>query len=199
LKANVSWEWIHSRTLTDPISATLGDFDGVWCVPGSPYENTRGVIDAIRHARTTPKPFLGTCGGFQHALLEYAEAEWGMKAVHAETDPDATDPVVAPLVCALVEVRGGLRFESGSRLKSIYARESADEEYHCSYGFNPLYEQRLANGPLRVAARDNEGSIRAVELDGHPFFFGTLFQPERAALRNHLPPLVKAFVAAVDG
>jgi CTP synthase (UTP-ammonia lyase) len=52
---------------------------------------------------------------------------------------------------------------------------------------------------MRVAARGDEGgSIRAVELTTHPFFIGTLFQPERAALRDLVPPLVKAFVAAVQ-
>ena len=39
--------------------------------------------------------------------------------------------------------------------------------------------------------------MRAVELDEHPFFIGTLFQPERAALREQTPPLVTAFVRAV--
>jgi CTP synthase (UTP-ammonia lyase) len=38
--------------------------------------------------------------------------------------------------------------------------------------------------------------VRAVELRGHPFFFGTLFQPERTALRGVLHPLVHAFLAA---
>jgi CTP synthase (UTP-ammonia lyase) len=105
--------------------------------------------------------------------------------------------VIAPLVCSLVEVRGGLCFEPGSRLRSIYGRDSANEEYHCNYGLNPRYVDRLQSGPLKVAARDEEGGVRAVEIDAHPFFIGTLFQPERAALRHQTPPLVKAFVAAV--
>ena len=40
------------------------------------------------------------------------------------------------------------------------------------------------------------GEVRAIELDGHPFFVATLFQPERAALKGELAPLVVAFVAA---
>ena len=198
LNADVSWEWLHSRTLAN-VNEQLQQYAGVWCVPGSPYENTQGVIDAIRFARTSPRPFLGTCGGFQHALLEYAQAVWGIDAVHAELDGNAENPVIAPLTCALKEVRGGLRFEPGSRLRKIYDRDTASEEYHCSYGFNPLYVDRLQTGPLKIAARDDESSVRAVELDGHPFFIGTLFQPERAALREQVPPLVKAFVAAVAG
>src|SRR5687768_11230313 len=66
------WEWIHTSTLLDDPSEQLAGFHGVWCVPASPYANTRGAIAAIRFARQTGRAFLGTCGGFQHALLEYA-------------------------------------------------------------------------------------------------------------------------------
>jgi CTP synthase (UTP-ammonia lyase) len=197
LRADVSWEWLPSRELQPTAGARLKPYAAVWCVPGSPYQNTEGVIEAIRVARVQKRPFLGTCGGFQHAILEYAQAVWGIDAMHAELNPEAADPVIAPLVCSLVEVRGGLRFEPGSRLRNIYDRDSANEEYHCNYGFNPRYADRLQSGPLKVAARDEAGGVRALELDEHPFFIGTLFQPERAALRDQTPPLVRAFVQAV--
>ena len=197
LRADVTFEWLPSRELQSAAEARLNPYAALWCVPGSPYENAEGVIDAIRFARLRGRPFLGTCGGFQHALLEYAQAVWGIDAMHAETNPEAEDPVIAPLVCSLVDVRGGLKFEQGSRLRTIYGSEVANEEYHCNYGLNPRYALRLQSGPLKIAARDDEGSVRAVELDEHPFFIGTLFQPERAALRDQTPPLVKAFVRAV--
>ena len=197
LHADVSWEWLPSRDLPPMGAARLASYAAVWCVPASPYENPPGVIEAIRFARSQRRPFLGTCGGFQHALLEYAQAEWGIDALHAETNPEAEDPVIAPLTCSLVEVRAGLRFEPDSRLRAIYGRDTANEEYHCSYGLNPRYAERLQRGALEIAARDDEGGVRAVELRDHPFFIGTLFQPERAALRGQTPPLVKAFVEAV--
>ena len=197
LRADVTFEWVASRELQPNAEARLEPCAALWCVPGSPYQNTEGVIEAIRFARLRNRPFLGTCGGFQHALLEYAQAVWCIDALHAETNPEAEDPLIAPLVCSLVEVRGGLNFEPGSRLRAIYGRDSANEEYHCNYGLNPRYASRLQSGPLKIAARDDEGSVRAVELDEHPFFIGTLFQPERAALREQTPPLVTAFVRAV--
>ena len=51
----------------------------------------------------------------------------------------------------------------------------------------------IESGPLYVSAVDDQQEIRAVELDGHPFFVATLFQPEMSATPN---PLVGAFVAA---
>ena len=198
LKVDVRWDWLPTSTLSAPIGAQLKTYSAVWCVPGGPYKNTRGVIETIRYARTHSLPFLGTCGGFQHAVMEYAESVWGIDAIHAESDPGAIDPVISPLTCSLVEVTSGLHFAPESQLRKIYQRDSASEEYHCNYGFNPKYLQYLESGALKIAARDDEGSVRAVELDDHPFFIGTLFQPERAALRDQLSPLIKAFVAAVN-
>ncbi|STQ46582.1 CTP synthase [Ewingella americana] len=66
---------IHTTWLnTDTIDAqrSLEEFDAFWCVPGSPYQSTEGALHAIRYAREQQKPFLGTCGGFQHAIIEYA-------------------------------------------------------------------------------------------------------------------------------
>lgn len=191
------WEWLHTSTLLDDPSKQLAGFHGVWCVPASPYANTRGALAAIRCARQSGLAFLGTCGGFQHALLEYAEAVWGVaQPAHAELDPAAADPVIAPLACNLVEQSGEIRFEKGSRLAAIYAMDSATEEYHCRYGLSSAYSARLGSGSLRVSGRDAAGDVRAIELGGHPFFIATLFQPERSALANRKHPLVSAFVAA---
>jgi CTP synthase (UTP-ammonia lyase) len=191
------WEWVHTATLLDDPSEQLATFNGVWCVPGSPYANTAGALAAIRFARMTARPFLGTCGGFQHALLEYAQAVWGVaRPAHAEADPDAADAVITPLACSLVEQSGEIRFVPGSRLAAIYGASAATEEYHCRYGLSPAYGGRLATGPLRVSGRDSEGDVRAIELDGHPFFVATLFQPERSGLAQRPHPLIAAFVAA---
>jgi CTP synthase (UTP-ammonia lyase) len=191
------WTWIHTSTLVDDVAAVLAPFDGVWCVPKSPYANTAGAIAAIRVARESARPYLGTCGGFQHALLEYAEAVWGVPApVHAELDPSAPDPVIAPLTCGLVEADGEVRFTPGSRLAAIYRVDAIVETYHCRYGLNPRFDARLEDGPLRVVARDLAGDVRAVELEGHPFFMATLYQPERSGLAGHAHRLIGAFVRA---
>ena len=155
------------------------------------------ALSAIRFARQAGRAFLGTCGRFQHALLEYAEAVWGVSnPAHAELNPDAADPVIAALACRLLEQSGEIRFEPGSRLAAIYGVPAAVEGYHCRYGLSSRYRDRLASGPLLVSGRDTDGDIRAVELQGHPFFIATLFQPERSALSGQRHPLVTAFTDA---
>ena len=185
--------WIPTEEIDG--AARVADFDALWCVPASPYRSTEGALRAIRFARERRRPFLGTCGGFQHALLEYARGVLGWEdAAHGELSPDSPRAVIAPLACGLVEVEGAIRLAPGSRLARAYGALEAREGYHCSYGLNPAFRQALLSGPLQVTAEDRAGDVRGVELQDHPFFVATLFQPERAALGGRVPPLVEAFL-----
>jgi CTP synthase (UTP-ammonia lyase) len=194
---NVDGVWVHTSQVGDA-ETTLRKYDGVWCVPASPYANTQAALNAIRVARERAMPFLGTCGGFQHALLEYARNVLGLvDADHAETNPQASLPLITPLTCSLVEKEMEIALAEGSLLRRSYGVARIVEGYRCSYGPNPRYERELFAGPLRVSARDAEGEVRGAELSGHPFFVGTLFQPERKSLVGELPPVVRDFVGAI--
>jgi CTP synthase (UTP-ammonia lyase) len=211
LGVDLAWDWIG----TDAITAAprqLAGHAGVWCVPGSPYKNMAGALSAIRFARETKRPFLGTCGGFQHALIEFARNVVGVTtADHAETAqatcnligdnlPVAVpDLVVTPLACSLVGQLGDITFTRGSQLDAIFEGHPAHEGYHCNYGPNPAYRDRFESAGLRFTGFDAESQIRALELPGHPFFIGTLFQPERSALENRRHPLIEAFVRQLSG
>ncbi len=178
-------------------AARLALFRGIWCVPASPYASTAGALAAIRFARESGHPFLGTCGGFQHAVIEYARNVLDLaEADHAETNPAAAVLIIASLACSLVEVSQELTLVAGSRIERAYAQLRIHEAYHCNYGLNRLLAARLWDGSLRPVAHDDAGEVRAVELTPHPFFVATLFQPERRALTGELPPLVRDFVAA---
>jgi len=197
LDIDVGHEWVPSEQITS--TACIAHFDGLWAVPGSPYQNMEGVLLAIRYAREQQRPFLGTCGGFQHAVLEYARnvLQWS-DADHGESSPDTARPVIAPLTCGPLQDYGDVQLVAGSRLAAAYGKTNASEVYLCRYGVNSSFRAAIVTGPLREAAVDASGDLRAVELDGHPFFVGTLFQPERAALKGTVPPLVVAFVSACD-
>ena len=205
----LTWHWIATRDVIgfecDPPTLKLrrtglAEFSAVWLVPASPYENMAGALAAVRFARETKRPFLGTCGGFQHALIEFAGNVAGLpSADHTETNPSGDTLIVTPLACSLVEKTGDVRFTPGSHLHAAYGRATAHEGYHCNYGLNPAHRDLLERAGMRFTAFDPEGAVRAAELPVamHPFFVGTLFQPERAALRGEIPPLVRAFVQAI--
>jgi CTP synthase len=197
LGADLGWEWVPTRRIADA-PRDLAKFSAMWLVPGSPYENMAGAIDAIRWAREGGLPFLGTCGGFQHALIELARDVAGIaNADHAETNPKGHALVVTELACSLVDKVDVVHFAEKSLLRAAYGKASATEGYRCSYGMNPAYKAAFEAAGLTFTAWDNNGDIRGAELSGHPFFVGVLYQPERAALRDEVPPPVLAFVRAV--
>jgi CTP synthase (UTP-ammonia lyase) len=193
LDIEVTHEWVPTEEIRT--TERIAGFDGLWCIPGSPYRSMEGALLAIRHAREHGIPFLGTCGGFQHAVIEFARNVLGWAdAAHGESDPDAERAVIAPLTCGLLNSEGIVRLQPGSRLASSYGSTSTAEQYLCRYGVNPRFLSALVGGPMRVAATDESGDVRAVELYGHPFFVATLFQPERAALQRKVAPIVVGFV-----
>jgi CTP synthase (UTP-ammonia lyase) len=193
----LEWDWIGTETLVDA-PRQLDAYAGVWCVPGSPYRSTDGALAAIRFAREKQRAFLGTCGGFQHALLEFARNVLNVpNAEHGETAPTAPNLVITALACSLVGQQGDIMFTPGSQFDRIFGGEVAREGYHCNYGPNPAYRARFEAAGLHFTGFDRDGQIRACELTSHPFFIGTLFQPERSALRGARHPLVEAFVSAL--
>src|SRR3954467_2547336 len=101
--------WIASTEADD-----LAGFDGIWVVPGSPYTDPDKVVGAVRIAREHEIPFLGTCGGFQHAILELAASLAGIEAPrHAEYGDDA-DAIIVELECSLVGHEGPITYSPGT-------------------------------------------------------------------------------------
>lgn len=198
IKCGINAIWLGTEDIAENIGE-LSEFDALWCVPASPYKNMDGALAAIRYARESKIPFLGTCGGFQHALIEYARNVLNLKeADHSESNPQAEMPVIAPLACSLVEAKGIIKLEENSRISRIYGCREISESYHCSYGFNPQYKSILEQSEMEITGADESGDPRVLELKSHPFFIATLFQPERSALTKSpaAHPLVRRYLEA---
>ncbi|GAA2837141.1 CTP synthase [Kitasatospora paracochleata] len=187
--------WIPTEDAAEP--GALAGFDAVWLLPGSPYRSEAGALAAIRTAREQGVPFLGTCAGFQHALLEYARAVCGLAAAsHAENDPAGADPLIVPLACSLVGHEGAVLVDPGSLAAEVLGAERTVERYHCSYGLGDAHLEVLRAHGVRFSGADESGAIRIAELPGHPFFLATLFQPELAGDGSRPHPIVRALAAA---
>src|SRR6478609_11090788 len=72
----------HATDELDP--AEIAAADGVWMAPGTPYRDRAAALAMIQHAREHDQPILGSCGGFQHMLLEYARSVAGIEAAEHE-------------------------------------------------------------------------------------------------------------------
>jgi CTP synthase (UTP-ammonia lyase) len=192
---------VDAHWLPTPEAASAPGADGLWVVPGTPYEDDDAVLEAIRIARTDGMPILGTCGGFQYMLVEFARNVAGLDdAAHAETDPDAPEPVVARLSCSLVGEERPVTAVAGTRVAGLCGTAPFAGFHWCSYGLVPEREAALAGAGLVVAARAPDAGAEAVELPGHPFYLATLFQPQvGSSASGRLHPLIGALVSAARG
>ena len=115
------------------------------------------------------------------------EAEW--------LGTETIVPLVYRMPCSLIEQEQEVTATAQS-FREIYGASSGMEGYHCSYGLNPDYEKLFEGTELHIVARAADGQARAFQLQGHPFFIGTQFQPERRAVAGSLHPVITAFFAA---
>jgi CTP synthase (UTP-ammonia lyase) len=132
-------------------------------------------------------------------LVEHARNVLGIpEAEHAETSPDAERLVVTALSCSLVGQQHRVRILPGTRAAELYGRDEAVERYYCNYGLDPKYRPALEASGLRVSAEDEDGEVRIVELDGHPFFLGTLFLPQMTSTEDEPHPILVGLAEALS-
>jgi CTP synthase (UTP-ammonia lyase) len=143
-------------------------------------------------------PLLGTCGGFQHIIIEFARNVLGIAdAAHAESDPYASRLVISRLACSLAGRSLPIKLVQPSLVASLYGSTTVVEQYYCNFGVNPDYVPALSSRDLQVVGSDEKGEIRVVELRNHPFFVGTLFVPQMRSRAGEPHPLARGFLAAI--
>jgi CTP synthase (UTP-ammonia lyase) len=198
--------WISTPSVLEPnAQKMLESFDGIWAAPGSPYKSFDGMLKGIEFARRRDWPFLGTCGGFQYALIECARNVLGIKdADTAENNSGSKNIVIYPVACAVPDrakdapkLSGPIpeiQLRPGSYLQSFYMKDTVEEEFFCNFEVNPDYEWAAMEAGFPVVARGPQGEIRAIESPTHLFYIATLFQPQLSSKPKKPHPLVLAFV-----
>jgi CTP synthase (UTP-ammonia lyase) len=185
---------LQAQWLATDRAHDYGNYHALLCSPGSPYRSTEGALEGIRYAREKRVPFIGTCGGFQHLVIEYARNVMGFaKATHAETDPDASCLFVTRLSCSLVGKTMEVTLTAGSKVAGSCQALRSMEAFYCNFGLNPQYREELEKAGLAITGRDENGEPRVVELLSHPFFLGTLFVPQARSEKGNPHPLILEF------
>ena len=194
---DVRAEWLATDAIAADGTARLAAFDAIWISPGSPYRSLAGALTAIRYARERDVPLLGTCGGFQHVVLEYGRHVMGLvDAEHGETAPDAPVLLLTALTCSPAGQTMPVTLDGASRVAGWYGSTQIVERYYCNYGINPAYESQIEEAGLRIVGWDDGGEPRVVDIPSHPFYIGALFVPQPSADPATPHPLVAAFIEA---
>lgn len=183
-------QWVATDTIVG--AEDLHGFAAFVIAPGSPYRSQQGALDAICFARTAGVPLLGTCGGFQHVVLEYARNVLGLEdAEHAEYNPNASRLFITPFPCSLAGQAMESEIKPNTAASWAYQAGRATERYYCSFGLNPEYLDETIRGGLTQSGVDGDGEPRMLELtSSHPFFLATLFVPQTSSTAQHPHPLL---------
>jgi CTP synthase (UTP-ammonia lyase) len=174
----------------------LSGFDGVWLVPGSPYADDAAAYEAIRWARESGTPFLGTCGGLQYGVIEYCRNALGDAAAsHAESDGASDDNVVVPLACSLLGEEREVRPVPGTRFAGLVDDTPFIGMHYCGFAPSEAAIERVVDGGFVIGATADDAGAEVLELPSHPFFVLSLFQPHVGALAGApVHPLLREFV-----
>lgn len=196
LTEEIQFDWIATDIFNPQIIFGEQNYKGLWIAPGSPYKDMQNVLDAITYARQNYIPTLGNCAGFQHMLIEFARNVCGITgAGHEETNPESQDLLITRLSCSLVEQEEELTItDINSILFSIVKKKRLLGKYFCNYGLNNTYAGTLKSHGLKFTAISPDNQFRAFELDKHPFFIGTLFQPALTSSTDAPNPILVEFI-----
>ena len=120
-------------------------------------------------------------------------------AEHEETAPDAPALVVSKLAISLAGKTQKIKILSGSLVHRVYGQDEVTEKFVCNYGLNPKFRDIIEKGLLTIVGVDLDGEVRAVEISSHPFYVGTLYQPQISSEPDWPHPLFVAYLrAALD-
>ena len=188
--------WLGTVLLREIEQEELERFDALWCAPEAPTKASRELC-AIRYARERDRPLLGTCGGFQHLIIEYARNVLGFdEAQHAEYDPYSSELLISELSCSRAGKTMSIKLTADSIAGSLYGRDEAREQYYCNFGLNPDHRQRLEDAGLRVVGEDQDSEARVIELPQLRFYLGTLFVPQLRSAPGSPHPLILGLLEA---
>jgi CTP synthase (UTP-ammonia lyase) len=200
-------EWIGTEVVArEGAERCLEGRDGLWGSAGSPYRSSDGMLAGIRFARERGVPYLGTCGGFQYALIEFTRNVLGLTdADTAESGSSSRHVVITPVQRPKPVVRPGAPLLSGTDgvlpvpgtlLAQLCSGEPLRAEYYCSFETNADYVSSWQAAGLCITGLGEQGELRAFSLPSSRFFLATLFQPQLSSRARTPHPIITGFLRA---
>ena len=198
--------WVDTDEMDEAHADRLRRADGVIVPGGFGARGLEGKVDVVEYARTNDVPFLGLCLGFQMGVVEIARNVCGLEGAHsAEVDEKTPHPVIdiLPEQYEIDDMGGTMRLgthgtdiERGTLAHEIYGDTACTERHRHRYEVNPEYIDRLEEAGLVFSGRAGN-RMEILELEDHPFFFGTQFHPEFRSRPGRASPPFLALVETV--
>jgi CTP synthase len=215
-RTRVNIHYFESQDIERSGPAALQKMDAILVPGGFGDRGIEGKIQAIRFARENGIPYLGICLGMQLAIIEYARHVLSLKDANSTEFDRATNHPVVALITEWQDLARGqqvrdeksemggtmrlgaqeARLVAGSRVHSLYGRETIFERHRHRYEFNNHYLDELAAAGMMFSGFSADGLVEFVELPGHPWFVASQFHPEFTSTPRDGHPLFTGFIRA---
>src|SRR5690348_1357693 len=205
----VDIHWVSSEGFTTPARAAeaLSEYDGILVPGGFGVRGVEGMVEAIRYARESGKPFLGICLGMQVCIIEFARNVCGLDDSHSsEFAPECENPVISLMESQqhVTDMGGTMRLgaypcrlQRGSKVAEIYGQAEVSERHRHRYEVSNAYRDLFVQRGLRLSGLSPDGQlVEIIELPSHPWFVGCQFHPELQSRPTRPHPLFAGFIAA---
>ena len=113
-----------------------------------------------------------------------------------ETAPTSPSLLITRLVCSLSGKQQDVFISPNSLVFNAYGKCFSTEQFTCNFGLNEAFCADMFKDKLRIVGKDADGNARIVELESHPFFIATLFQPQLSSKSGAPHPLITGFLKA---
>ncbi|GKY97150.1 hypothetical protein MPSEU_000673400 [Mayamaea pseudoterrestris] len=216
-------EWMDASELEQGEASVLERMhqaDGIIVPGGFGQRGWEGKLIAAEYCRTSGKPYLGVCLGFQAMVVEYCRNVLGkVGADTTEINPDTPHPTVIFMPEIDKETMGGT-MRLGERPSKFTHRhfdgtmstaqllyngaETILERHRHRYEINPdiVDEVHHSSGGLALVGRDETGErmeIAELPQSMHPFYLGCQFHPEFLSRPLAPSPPFHGLVLAASG
>lgn len=214
LQTRTNLEFIETTDIENnekTVREELEGVDGVIIPGGFGMRGAEGKIQVARYCREKKIPILGLCLGLQLMTAEFARNVCGLENANStEVDEDTPHPVIdlLPEQRDIEEKGGTMRLggqittvDRGTLAHKIYKKDEIEERFRHRYEINPEYHDILKeNGMVFSGESKREKNImQIIELEDHPFYFGTQFHPEFTSQFEDPSPVFLEFVKACKG
>lgn len=198
--------FIDAEKITEEnVGEMLKGMDGYIICPGFGDRGIEGKIIAAKYCRENNLTTLGICLGMQIMAIEFARNVLGHKDANSTEFNKATQ---YPVIDMMEEQKnlvylgntmrlGGYQCDliQGSRVSSIYGKDSITERHRHRYELNSDFIEEIENAGMFVSGKNPQsGLAEIVEIPSKNFYIGTQFHPEYSSTVLHPHPLFLGFV-----
>lgn len=199
LNINIDILWLNTETM-DNIEL-LDECDGIIIPGGFGTRGIDGKIKVANYGRTSGKPTLGICLGFQVMIVEFCNNVIGMSSKSSEWLDIPGEHNVIDIINDNKRYGGTMKLgnhktslKPNSQVSEIYQSLEINERHRHRYEFNNLYKSIIEENNLIFVGESPEKRQDVFEYPNHKFFIGCQYHPEFKSKYNKPHPLFVSFL-----